>query len=605
MIVQQSSVTIQRFRPPYTIFLRHDLFTDPSSDLVILQVNAFCKPVKGMIFEYVDHAYDFYCEYAKKAGFCVRKGGSYMNDSLLKSKYFTCSKEGHKPANSYDSMAEKDGSNRPYYKRRKRPTIRCGCRAQIFLKSDDGLRFEINDFVQGHNHELVDAKDVHFVRSNRKLTHVKQDIIYEMSTLNLGPVKVFNIMRTKYGGFEEVGAKKNDCKNFKRSLTCYIGEYDAEMVVQRLSGKKNSCDGYSFEYTVNTNGELDRLFWADEISKKKYLSFGDIISFDATFKTNKYNMVFVPFTTINNHCLNVTVGVALLSSESIESYSWLLKFLSLVEFFSHFDHCMEIQRHNGRKNDHDTRYTHPDPVSETPFEKEAELISGVVCLKSTKEEDFVRFSVFDFNTYVPGCLEVLFKKEGEEGIDSTISCGCKIFEHYGLLCRHSLYILILFRVTRFPKKYMVDRWKRDAGVNPRTAPISTFGNDKYLKVKEISREITLADEYLINSYATDVDELTKVRDQMNIMIKQADETRYKRTHLTKRDRFVAILGYDQPSEVTVRVPSGIKNKGCGSHKRIKAQKEIAISRSGKKYRECKVCHKQGHNSRTCPQLQEE
>ncbi|XP_076925604.1 protein FAR1-RELATED SEQUENCE 5-like [Bidens hawaiensis] len=580
-----------------------------------------------MIFESVDHAYDFYCEYAKKAGFCVRKGGSYMNDGLLKSKYFTCSKEGHKPANSYDSMAEKYGSNRPYYKRRKRPTIRCGCRAQIFLKSDDGLRFEINDFVEGHNHELVDAKDMHFVRSNRKLTHVQQYIIYELSTLNLGPVKAFNIMRTKYGGFEEVGATKDDCKNFKQSLTCYIGEYDAEMVVQRLSGKKNCCDGYSFEY----------------------------------------NMVFVPFTAIDNHCRNVTVGAALLSSESIESYSWLLKVfldsfgiapkvvvtdqdpamkqaislvlpnsrhrlciwhimkkladkLSLVEFFSHFDHCMEIQRYNGRKNDHDTRYTHSDPVSENPFEKEAELMytkaifndfqdemyhirSGVACLKSTAEEDFVRFSVFDFNAYVPGSLEVLFKKEGEERIDSIISCGCKRFEHYGLLCRHNLYILNLFRVTRFPKKYMVDRWKRDAGVNPRT-PISTFGNDKNLKLKEISMEITLASEYLINSYATDVDELTKVRDQMNIMIKQADETRYKRTHLSKRDRFAAILGYDQPSEVTVRVPSGIKNKGCGSHKRIKSQKEIAISRSGKKYRECKVCHKQGHNSRTCPELQE-
>ncbi|XP_076910653.1 protein FAR1-RELATED SEQUENCE 5-like [Bidens hawaiensis] len=632
---------------------------DPSSDLVIPQVNASCKPVKGTIFESVDHAYDFYCEYAKKAGFCVRKGGSYMNDGLLKSKYFTCSKEGHKPANSYDYMAEKDGSNRPYYKIRKRPTIRCGCRAQIFLKSDDGLRFEINDFFEGHNHELVDAKDMHFVRSNRKLTHVQQDIIYELSTLNLGPVKAFNIMRTKNGGFEEVGATTDDCKNFKQSLTCYIGEYDAEMVVQRLSGRKNYCDGYSFEYTVNSNGELDCLFWADEISKKNYLAFGDIISFDATFKTNKYvnlihlyNMVFVPFTAIDNHCRNVTVGAALLSSESIESYSWLLKvfldsfgiapkvvvtdqasnllsftkletsvmyvahyekkladkvgaticnnedfkrkicdivwtdaisqsefetqwelimkeydletnkwlcdmfemrydwiaayymddrcLLSLVEFFSHFDHCMEIQRHNGRKNDHDTRYTHPDAVSENPFEKEAELKytnaifndfqdemyhirSGVACLKSTEEEDFVRFS------NVLKHFFVLFKKEDEEGIDSTILCGCKRFEHYGLLCRHSLYILNLFRVTRFPKKYMVDRWKKDAGVNPRTAPISTSGNDKYLKVKEISRKITLAGEYLINSYATDVDELTKVRDQMDIMIKQADETRYKRT----------------------------------------------------------------------------
>ncbi|XP_076951032.1 protein FAR1-RELATED SEQUENCE 5-like [Bidens hawaiensis] len=260
------------------------------------------------------------------------------------------------------------------------------------------------------------------------------------------------------------------------------------MVVQRLSGKKNCCDGYSFEYTVNTNGELDRLFWADNISKKNYLAFRNIISFDVRFKTNKYNMVFVPFTAIDNHCRNVTVVavvvtdqdpamkqaislvlpnsrhrlcmwhimkkladkvvVALCNNEDskrkicdivwtdaisqseyetqwtlimkeydLETNKWLSDMFEMrydwipayyideplsVEFFSHFDHCMEIQRHNGRKNDHDTRYTHAEPVSSNPFEKEAELMytkaifndfqdemfhirSGFACLKSTEE----------------------------------------------------------------------------------------------------------------------------------------------------------------------------------------------------------------------------
>ena len=35
-------------------------------------------------------------------------------------------------------------------------------------------------------------------------------------------------------------------------------------------------------------------------------------------------MVFVPFTGIDNHCNNITLGAGLLSSETIESYSWLL-----------------------------------------------------------------------------------------------------------------------------------------------------------------------------------------------------------------------------------------------------------------------------------------
>lgn len=36
-------------------------------------------------------------------------------------------------------------------------------------------------------------------------------------------------------------------------------------------------------------------------------------------------MVFVPFTAIDNHKRSITVGAGLLSSESIESYRWLLE----------------------------------------------------------------------------------------------------------------------------------------------------------------------------------------------------------------------------------------------------------------------------------------
>ncbi|XP_076907324.1 protein FAR-RED IMPAIRED RESPONSE 1-like [Bidens hawaiensis] len=85
--------------------------------------------------------------------------------------------------------------------------------------------------------------------------------------MNLRPVKAFNLMRTQYGSFEKVGATKDDCKNFKQSLNCYIGEYDAEMIVQRLCAKRKFSSDYSFEYDVNDDRELIHVFWADEISK--------------------------------------------------------------------------------------------------------------------------------------------------------------------------------------------------------------------------------------------------------------------------------------------------------------------------------------------------
>ncbi|XP_076919979.1 protein FAR1-RELATED SEQUENCE 5-like [Bidens hawaiensis] len=175
--------------------------------------------------------------------------------------------------------------------------------------------------------KMVADSDMQFVRSARKLTHVQEEAIYELSNMNLGPVKAFNLMRTQYGGFEKVGATKDDCKNFKQGLNCYIGEYDAEIIVQRLCAKGTFSSDYSLEYDVNDDRELIRVFWADEISKSNNLAFGDIISFDATFKTKKYKMVFVLITEIDNHCHSVTVGAGLLASKTIESYTWLLQML--------------------------------------------------------------------------------------------------------------------------------------------------------------------------------------------------------------------------------------------------------------------------------------
>ncbi|XP_021979744.1 protein FAR-RED IMPAIRED RESPONSE 1-like [Helianthus annuus] len=96
------------------------------------------------------------------------------------------------------------------------------------------------------------------------------------------------------------------------------------MVINRMTDKKQYLVDYSFEYSVDDDKQLTGLFWADGLCKLNFIEFGDVISFDATFKTNRYKMVFVSFTGIDNHCRNVTLGAGLLASESIESYKWLL-----------------------------------------------------------------------------------------------------------------------------------------------------------------------------------------------------------------------------------------------------------------------------------------
>ncbi|XP_021974693.1 protein FAR1-RELATED SEQUENCE 5-like [Helianthus annuus] len=132
-------------------------------------------------------------------------------------------------------------------------------------------------------------------------------------------------MRTLYGGFDKVGPTKNDFKSFKRDLNRYIYEFDADMMIKRLLRKKEYMPNFSMEYITAEDGVLRGLFWADEDAKSNFSVFGDVVSFDAAYRRNKYNMMFVPFTGIDNHNCNVTLGAAIIGNETAETYSWLLK----------------------------------------------------------------------------------------------------------------------------------------------------------------------------------------------------------------------------------------------------------------------------------------
>ncbi|KAH6760804.1 hypothetical protein C2S51_017753 [Perilla frutescens var. frutescens] len=63
----------------------------------------------------------------------------------------------------------------------------------------------------------------------------------------------------------------------------------------------------------------------DPICRRNFAAFGDLVSFDATYNTNRYKMVFIPFTGKDNHGKCVTFGAALLSSENTKSYCWVLE----------------------------------------------------------------------------------------------------------------------------------------------------------------------------------------------------------------------------------------------------------------------------------------
>ena len=72
---------------------------------------------------------------------------------------------------------------------------------------------------------------------------------------------------------------------------------------------------------LDDKGRLVHVFWVDPTCRKNFSHFGDLLSFDSTYNTNHYNMIFTPFMGVNHHKSGVLFGAALLSNETTKTYT--------------------------------------------------------------------------------------------------------------------------------------------------------------------------------------------------------------------------------------------------------------------------------------------
>ncbi|CAI9299003.1 unnamed protein product [Lactuca saligna] len=161
-------------------------------------------------------------------------------------------------------------------------------------------------------------------RTKRKLDYSQEMFIHNFSKKNIGASRAYRLYTGLQGGSDVRGGLVSNFKNSMRNLKSYIGSRDAKFLVVKMLERKQISPTFSFEFKV-VQKKLNAFFWADETTKYNYNAFGDVVSPDATFNMNKYDMVFVSFTGIDNHKKCVTFGVGLLSREDGSSYSWLLR----------------------------------------------------------------------------------------------------------------------------------------------------------------------------------------------------------------------------------------------------------------------------------------
>ncbi|GJU93001.1 FAR1 DNA binding domain, zinc finger, SWIM-type, MULE transposase domain containing protein [Tanacetum coccineum] len=395
----------------------------------------------------------------------------------------------------------------------------------------------------------------------------------------------------------------------------FIGDRDAQMVVEKLENLEKRCDSFFMDYCQGEGDSLCGLFWADKVARLNYQRFGDTISFDATFRSNKYRMVFVPFTGIDNHNRsNIDYGALFFNSDAklwfvgcssvcnksnfkerfcivwnerisidmfeqewasimdefdLGSHKWLCDLYGMrhrwIPAFLRNEDMSGLINNIEKKNDHESRYNRPEFRTDWPLEKDAAELFTLNIFYEIQDEIVASIAkCLSVNVEQMGGSEKYFIRDTDvkKWKDSTQ------FEVYEVFYCSSDTIL-----TCSCRQYVLDRWsKSDENVWVDTSAVACETSSD-AAIRAIQR-----------IFEDTVDRLVPFKESW------------------------ILYGLDiEPETVVIKVPRHSANKGTGSHKRWKNMDELIqnAAESSKKRRTCFVCGKaEGHNCRTCPHKDE-
>ncbi|GER33539.1 FAR1-related protein [Striga asiatica] len=258
---------------------RQLLITPGGTKYWIPQCEDALRPFKGQIFHGLHEAVIFYNVYASTVGFDVRHSTLIKAiDKTVVWKYLVCSREGHKHhADTIQAM----------HSRRRRVSNRVGCNARIVLRVNGPNNYIVRFFEEKHSHPMTPDECRARLKINRTMTAAHQTFVLNCIKANIGPIKSYKLYKEIVGGYSNIGATNVEFRNFKRELMGYILGADAQLVIEKFYKQQETNSAFYFRYELDEHDCLHRLFWADTISRRNYGSFGDVVSFDATYRTNR------------------------------------------------------------------------------------------------------------------------------------------------------------------------------------------------------------------------------------------------------------------------------------------------------------------------------
>nr|GEX85172.1 protein FAR1-related sequence 5-like [Tanacetum cinerariifolium] len=235
-----------------------------------------------------------------------------------------------------------------------------------------------------------------------------------------GPTRAHRLKADLVGGYDKVLGTSTDYCNFKRCVNSFIGDRDAQMLVDKMCKRKAFLKTHKKQPPFAVTDQDGAL--RNAVVKMFLDSHHRLCMWHITEKLpGKVPMCGLMKTTSRSESSNTFFQIY--SHEGN----------TLVQFMLCFESAMEKQRYTQRVLENASNGPTPTILTELPFEKHASDV----------------YTPFVFK-------EVVLNKK-----DSSVTCSCGHYNQHGFLCRHVFCVFRIFGIHKIPDVYINRRWTKN------------------------------------------------------------------------------------------------------------------------------------------------
>ncbi|XP_057719982.1 protein FAR1-RELATED SEQUENCE 4-like [Arachis stenosperma] len=352
------------------------------------------------------------------------------------------------------------------------------------------------------------------LKQHKELSMFVRRTIETHEEAGIRPSKTYQSFVAAAGSHRELGFIEKDVRNYiTRKVRNISKEDDAKEFGKYLVRMKEKNQNFFFELNLEGDYCIKQAFWADARSMATFDYFRDVVSFDTTYNTNRYNLVLDSFVGVNHHGQWTLLGCALMKNEDIQSFKGYLS-VGYVAWAGR--HQKQAEREFDAADFHTVIpcatksaikaqfyhvYTHEKFKDvQAQFRGELNCITRSMhsTLGFTTYEVIEQVSNSTFNKFV-----VTY-----DAVSRDVKCHCLLFESRGILCCHSLSVLSFKRVDNVAPKYILEHWSKN--IKRRHTHIKSNQDEPLLEPKSKRFDELVFRSHNICEFTSESEKLTRI-----------------------------------------------------------------------------------------------